>query len=67
MNKVYKEVVSMIRSAGNTNKNEFIELVNFDTLVERLKRLRALNRDPEKMGLTQYTWRTFSIDKARGR
>lgn len=57
----------MIRNAANTNKNEFNELVNFDTLVERLKRLRALNRDPEKMGLTQYTWRTFSIDKVKSR
>ena len=57
----------MIRSAANANKNEFNELVNFDTLVERLKRLRALNRDPDKMGLTQYTWRTFSINKAKSR
>jgi hypothetical protein len=57
----------VIRNAANTNKNEFNELVSFDTLVERLKRLRALNRDPEKMGLTQYTWRTFSIDKMKGR
>ncbi|MDD5680696.1 MAG: hypothetical protein PHI59_05610 [Candidatus Omnitrophica bacterium] len=57
----------MIRGAANTNKNEFNELVNFDTLVERLKRLRALNRAPDKMGLTQYTWRTFSIDKAKSR
>jgi len=62
-----KEVVSMIRSAANINKNEFNELVDFDTLVERLKRLRALNRDPQKMGLTQYTWRSFSIDKAKSR
>ena len=57
----------MIRNAANTNKNEFNELVNFDTLVERLKRLRALNREPQKMGLTQYTWRTFSIDKMKSR
>ncbi|MDP3789886.1 MAG: hypothetical protein Q8R48_05745 [Candidatus Omnitrophota bacterium] len=57
----------MIRSAANINKNEFNELVDFDTLVERLKRLRALNRDPQKMGLTQYTWRSFSIDKAKSR
>ncbi len=62
-----KGVVSMIRSAANINKNEFNELVDFDTLVERLKRLRALNRDPQKMGLTQYTWRSFSIDKAKSR
>lgn len=62
-----KEVVSMIRGAANINKNEFNELVDFDTLVERLKRLRALNRDPQKMGLTQYTWRSFSIDRSRGR
>ena len=57
----------MIRSAANINKNEFNELVEFDTLIERLKRLRALNRDPQKMGLTQYTWRSFSIDKAKSR
>ncbi len=57
----------MIRNAAGTNRNEFQELVSFDTLVERLKRLRALNRDPQKMGLTQYTWRTFSIDKVRNR
>lgn len=57
----------MIRSAANTNKNEYNELVHFDTLVERLKRMRALNRDPEKMGLTQYTWRSFSIDKLKSR
>ncbi len=61
-----KEVVSMIRSAANS-KNEFKELVNYDTLVERLKRLRALNRDPERIGLTQYTWRSFSIDKIKNR
>lgn len=57
----------MIRNAASTNRNEFQELVSFDTLVERLKRLRALNRDPQKMGLTQYTWRSFSIDKVRSR
>lgn len=62
-----REVDAMIRNAANTNKNEFNELVNFDTLVERLKRLRALNREPQKMGLTQYTWRTFSIDKVKSR
>ncbi|MBU4377089.1 MAG: hypothetical protein KKD29_06420 [Candidatus Omnitrophica bacterium] len=57
----------MIRSAASNSKNEFKELLQYDTLVERLKRLRALNRDPEKIGLTQYTWHSFSIDKIKNR
>ncbi|MFH0840057.1 MAG: hypothetical protein V1883_03470 [Candidatus Omnitrophota bacterium] len=57
----------MIRSAATSSKNEFKELLQYDTLVERLKRLRALNRDPEKMGLTRYTWHSFSIDKIKNR
>ena len=60
-----EEVVYMLRSAVN-NKNEFKELVNYDTLVERLKRLRALNREPDRIGLTEYTWRSFSIDTFDG-
>lgn len=56
----------MMRSAAS-NKNEFKELASYDVLVERLKRLRALNREPERIGLTQYTWRTFSIDKVKNR
>lgn len=52
----------MIRSAAG-GKNEFKELVKYDTLVERLKRLRALNRGPERIGLTQYTWHSFSINR----
>jgi hypothetical protein len=60
-------VVVVIRTASSSGKIEFHELVSVDTLVERLKRLRALNRGPDRIGLTQYTWRTFSIDKIKER
>ncbi|MBL7070702.1 MAG: hypothetical protein ISS26_00810 [Candidatus Omnitrophica bacterium] len=48
-------------------KNDTDELIEMSVLIERLKRLRALNREPENIGLTQYRWRSFSIDKARHR
>ena len=41
------------------------ETLDLTVLVERLKRLRALNRKPEKIGLTEYTWRSFSINRIK--
>ena len=49
------------------DKNGIDEILNLDVLIERLKRLRALNKGPEKIGLTQYTWHSFSINKTRKR
>lgn len=43
------------------------EVLDIAVLIERLKKLRALNKDPDRIGLTRYTWRSFSIDKARQR
>ena len=55
------------KSMVANNKNSIGEIVNVDVLIERLRRLRALNRKPDKIGLTEYTWRSFSIDKTRER
>jgi len=49
------------------DRNGADEILELDVLIERLKRLRALNKKPNRIGLTQYTWRSFSIDKTRGR
>ncbi|MEA3305509.1 MAG: hypothetical protein U9R52_01690 [Candidatus Omnitrophota bacterium] len=47
-----------IISHRNDNSTEMLDV---DTLIERLKKLRALNREPEKIGLTEYTWHSFTI------
>lgn len=55
----------VIRSIVSRNKDNTNEVLDFTVLVERLKRLRALNKKPDRIGLTQYTWRSFSIDKIK--
>lgn len=57
----------VIKSALSHNKGDVNEMLGLDVVIERLKRLRALNREPDKIGLTQYTWRSFSIDKIKER
>lgn len=57
----------IIKSMVTQNKNGIDEILNLDVLVERLKKLRALNKKPDKIGLTQYTWRSFSINKIQER
>jgi hypothetical protein len=49
------------------SKNDFV-FIRMDTLIERLRRMRALNSTPSNIGLTQYTWRSCTIgDTARRR
>lgn len=48
-----------------SHRNDIDEVLDLSVLVERLKKLRALNKKPERIGLTQYTWHSFSIDKIR--
>ena len=55
-------VIKNIMSYRNKNSAEILDI---DTLIERLKRLRALNEKPEKIGLTEYTWHSFSIDRQK--
>lgn len=35
--------------------------VNIDTLIERLKKIRALNCDPHDVGMDEYVWKRFNI------
>ncbi|MFH1752985.1 MAG: hypothetical protein ABH875_02270 [Candidatus Omnitrophota bacterium] len=40
--------------------NDF-DFIRMDTLIERLRRMRALNSTPANIGLTQYTWKSCGI------
>lgn len=55
----------VIKSVVTHSKDDGNEVLDLSVLIERLKRLRALNREPDKIGLTQYRWRSFTIDKTR--
>ena len=55
------------RSVMTHHRGDVDEVFDLAVLVERLKRLRALNKEPDQIGLTQYTWRSFSIDKTKER
>lgn len=55
----------VLRSMLYQSRGGIDELVNLDAIVERLKRLRAMNRPSDSIGITQYRWRSFSIDKPR--
>ena len=55
----------VIKSIMPHGKDEIGEVLDLAVLIERLKKLRALNKGPDSIGLTQYTWRSFSIDKAK--
>ncbi len=57
----------VIKSIISRDRSGIDEVLNLDVLIERLKKLRALNKGPDKIGLTQYTWRSFSINKTRER
>ena len=57
----------IIKNMVTQNKNGIDEILNLDVLIERLKKLRALNKKPDRIGLTQYTWRSFSINKIQER
>ncbi len=58
----------MVRiSIVSRDSNGIDEILNLDVLIERLKKLRALNKSPDRIGLTQYTWHSFSINKTRER
>lgn len=57
----------VIRSIVSRSKDETDEVLDLAVLIERLRRLRALNKPPDRIGLTQYTWRSFSIDKLKNR
>ncbi len=52
-------VKSMVSNVKQT-KNDFV-FIRMDTLIERLKRMRALNSTPANIGLTQYTWKSCTI------
>lgn len=49
-----------ITSNYTKNNNDFIRM---DTLIERLKKMRALNSTPSNIGITQYTWHSCAIGK----
>jgi hypothetical protein len=55
-------VKSMV-SNTKRQKDDFV-FIRMDTLIERLRRMRALNSKPADIGLTQYTWRNCSIEGA---
>ena len=57
----------VIKSVVMHKKGDTDEILDLAVLIERLKRLRALNKEPDSIGLTQYKWRSFSIDKAKMR
>ncbi|MFH1753118.1 MAG: hypothetical protein ABH875_02950 [Candidatus Omnitrophota bacterium] len=61
-----KSMVSNLRGS----KEDFV-FIRMDTLIERLRRMRALNSSPSDIGLTQYTWRSCdavrSITKRKNR
>ena len=57
----------VIKNVVTHNRDDVDEVLDLPVLIERLKRLRALNKEPDKIGLTQYRWRSFSIDKIKKR
>ena len=54
-------IKSLVRHSEDGNDY----LLDFDVLIERFRKLRALNEEPDKIGLTQYTWRSFCINKQK--
>ncbi|MEE8360363.1 MAG: hypothetical protein V3S04_05490 [Candidatus Omnitrophota bacterium] len=55
-------VKGMVSNVKNS-KNDIVFL-RMDTLIERLRRMRALNSRPSDIGLTQYTWRSSDSEPA---
>jgi len=55
------------RHSAVENRINDDEILDLTCLIERLKRLRALNKDPDQMGITRYTWRSYAIDRIERR
>lgn len=55
-------VKNMVSNIGKASDD--LVFIRMDTLIERLRRMRALNSTPANIGLTQYTWRSCTIDKS---
>ncbi len=55
-------IKGMVGNVKNS-KNDFV-FIRMDTLIERLRRMRALNSRPSDIGLTQYTWRSSDAEDA---
>lgn len=51
------------RDIISSHKNNSFDIIEKNTLIERMRRVRALNAKPSNIGLTQYTWKTFAISK----
>ena len=51
-----KNMISNYKKSGN----DFV-FIRKNTLIERLRRMRALNSTPDNIGLTQYTWKSCAI------
>ena len=56
----------VIKSIIGNYKKDSNDLIERSTLIERLRRARALNIKPSDIGITQYTWKTFSIKESSG-
>ncbi len=52
-----KNMVSNVQKS-----NDDFVFIRMDTLIERLKRMRALNSTPRNIGLTQYSWKSCILD-----
>jgi len=42
--------------------NDFV-FIRMDTLIERLRRMRALNSTPDHIGIVQYTWKSCALGR----
>ncbi len=52
----------MITKRARRTKKDSPGEINIDTLIERFKKMRALNcKDPYDLGLDGYVWRKFII------
>lgn len=54
--------VKNMTSNYKRTENEFV-FIRMDTLIERLRRMRALNSTPANIGLTQYMPKSCAINK----
>jgi len=53
----------VVKSITRTYKKGTGDCLERTTLIERLRRVRALNASPSCIGITQYTWKTFAINE----
>ena len=49
----------MTNRCAKVGKKEKHYEVGIDTIIERLKKMRALNCNPSDVGLDGYVWKTF--------